>query len=59
MSHLMKGLFSTDQCGGLNFQHPVEGVCPQRGEEFPVELLLVPGSGYHQHLGLLDPDHSV
>ena len=26
--------------------HPVEGVCPQRGEGFPVELLLVPGSGY-------------
>ena len=33
-------------------------MCPLRGEEFPVELLLVPGSGYHQHLGLLDPDHS-
>ena len=57
-SHLRKGLFSTDQCGRLNFQYPVEGVCPLRGEEFPVELMLVPGSGYHQHLGLLAPGHS-
>ena len=49
---------------GLNFHSPVWGesisstMCPLRGEEFPVELMLVPGSGYHQHLGLLDPDHS-
>ena len=48
----------------LNFHSPVWGesisstMCPLRGEEFPVEFLLVPGSGYHQHLGLLDPDHS-
>ena len=38
---------------GLNFHSPVWGesisstMCPLRGEEFPVELLLVPGSGYH------------
>ena len=49
---------------GLNFHSPVWGesisstLCPLRGEEFPVELLLVPGSGYHQHLGLLAPGHS-
>ena len=49
---------------GLNFHSPVWGesisstLCPLRGEEFPVESLLVPGSGYHQHLGLLDPDNS-
>ena len=30
-------------------------MCPLRGEEFPVEPPLVPGSGYHQHLDL---DHS-
>ena len=51
----MGAKFPLTSVGGVNFQHHISLL---RGEEFPVEPLLVPGSGYHQHLGLLDPDHS-